>query len=111
MTAGGFGSPQANHRLARHDMGLRALVPALIGRPGAGGKPPSGRWRRHMARLLKTRASRRRCGYTQRWQVETVNSMIKRNLGCELSGKSPASRKREMRLKVVMKSGELKEPD
>jgi hypothetical protein len=93
---------EANHRLARHDMGLRALVPALIGRRGAGGKPPSGRWRRHMARLLKTKASRRRCGYTQRWQVETVNSMIKRNLGSSLRGASAWSRRRDMMLKVLV---------
>ncbi len=54
-----------------------------------------------MGRLLATTESRRRCGYTQRWQVETVNSMMKRNLGSALSGKTAWSRKRDMRLKAL----------
>jgi hypothetical protein len=45
--------------------------------------------------------SRRACGYTQRWQAETVVSMIKRNLGEELRGKTARSRKRDMLLKVL----------
>jgi hypothetical protein len=51
--------------------------------------------------LLKTTESRRRNRYTSRWQVETGNSMIKRNQGDALAGKSPASRKRDMRLRVL----------
>jgi hypothetical protein len=87
-----------NHRIARGDMGLRSIIPPLIGRPTR--KGPTG-WRGHMKRLLATKASRRRCGYTQRWQVETVMSMIKRNLGDELRGKTARSRKRDMLLKVL----------
>ena len=91
-----------NHELARRDMGVPTLIPATVGRPVKGGKPPAGRWRRHMRRVLATKASRRRCGYTQRWQVETVNSMIKRNLGSALRGKTKASRTRDLRLKVLV---------
>ena len=80
-------------------MGIRTIIPPRIGRPT--NKPPSTYWRRRMKRLLRTRRSRRRCGYTQRWQVEAVMSMIKRNLGDELRGKTPASRKRDMLLKVL----------
>jgi hypothetical protein len=91
-----------NHCIARNDMGLWSLIPPEHGRPPKGGGPPGGRWRRHMNRLLKTKESRRRCGYTQRWQVETVNSMMKRNLGSELRGKTAHSRKRDMRLKTLV---------
>jgi len=91
-----------HHELARHDMGVATLIPATIGRPRKGGAPPAGRWRRHMRRLLATARSRRACGYTQRWQAETVNSMIKRNLGSALRGKSKQSRVRDMRLKVLV---------
>jgi hypothetical protein len=89
------------HQLTRRDMGLRSIIPPKIGRPSKAGKPPSGRWRRHMTRLLKTKESRRRCGYTQRWQIETVNSMMKRNLGSALRGRTAWSRKRDMALKTI----------
>ena len=55
----------------------------------------------HMMRLLHTKTSRRKCGYTRRWQVETVNSMMKRNLGSSLRGKTAWSRKRDMALKTL----------
>ena len=96
----GFDS-EPNHEVARHDMGLRSLIPPDIGRPRLDGGPPGGRWRGHMKRLLATKQGRRRSGYTQRWQVETVNSMVKRNLGSALSGKTAWSRKRDMRLKAL----------
>jgi hypothetical protein len=87
-----------NHRIARHDMGLRSIIPPLIGRPSD--KPPT-YWRRRMKRMLRSKQSRRRCGYTQRWQAETVVSMVKRNLGSALAGKTTNSRKRDMLLKVL----------
>jgi hypothetical protein len=96
----GYDSEPAHEEL-RRDMGLASLIPVGAGRPRKDGGPPGGRWRRHMKRLLRTRRSRKRCGYTQRWQSETVNSMIKRNLGSELSGKTAASRKRDMLLKTL----------
>jgi hypothetical protein len=91
-----------NHELARRDMGLATLIPPAIGRPSKTGAPPRGRWRRHMSRVLATKRSRRRCGYTQRWQVESVNSMLKRNLGSALRGKTRQSRIRDLRLKVLV---------
>ena len=91
---------ERNHELARRDMGRASILPPGIGRPTR--KPPGGRWRRRMARRPRTKRSRRRCGYTQRWQAETVNSMIKRNLGSALRGKTAGSRLRELRLKVLV---------
>ena len=89
------------HEIARRDMGIRSIIPPQIGRPPKDGGPPGGRWRRHMKRLLKTKRSRRRCKYNRRYQVETVNSMKKRNLGSALAGKTAASRERDMLLKVL----------
>ena len=93
---------EANHRLARQDMGLRSVIPPELGRPPKDGGPPTGRWRRRMKRILATPESRKRSGYTQRWQSETAHSMMKRNLGSELRGKTAHSRKRDMRLKTVI---------
>jgi hypothetical protein len=91
-----------NHTLARRDMGLKTLIPPWSGRPTKDGRPPSGRWRRHMSKLLSTSESRKRSGYTTRWQAETAHSMMKRNLGSALAGKTAWSRKRDMHLKVLV---------
>ena len=64
------------HEYARDERGVRTLIPATIGRPTA--KRLKGYWRRQMkSRLHLTR-------YGQRWQVETVNSMLKRLQGSAL---------------------------
>lgn len=91
---------EPNHQLGR-GMGVITLIPPDAGRPRKDGGPPSGRWRRHMKKMLGTQASRKRCGYTQRWQSETTNSMMKRNLGSALAGKTAHSRKRDLALKVL----------
>jgi hypothetical protein len=96
----GYDSEDA-HELARRDMGVRSIIPPSIGRPRKDGGPPGGRWRRQMKRLLASKSSRKRCGYSQRWQSETVNSMMKRNLGSALRGKTAHSRKRDLRLKTI----------
>ena len=96
----GFDS-EANHRLARRELNLVSLIPPDSVRPRKHGGPAGGRWRRHMQRLLATKASRWRSGYTQRWQSETVISMVKRNLGSALRGHTAWSRKRDMALKAI----------
>lgn len=97
--AGFDGEPQ--HRIGRDDLGLITLIPPNSGRPPKPGNPPGGRWRRVMKKLLGTKRSRKRCGYARRWQIETGNSMMKRNQGASLAGNSPASRERDMRLRVL----------
>ena len=80
------------HRFARETHGVRTLIPALIGRPT--NKPPTGYWRRQMnARLHLSR-------YTQRWQVETVHSMLKRLLGSALRARKYWTQCREILLRV-----------
>ena len=75
----GFDS-EANHCLARRDLGVRSIIPPNAGRPTD--KPASTPYRRRMQQRFRRKADQK-C-YGQRWQVETVNSMIKRNLGSAL---------------------------
>jgi transposase len=82
-------------------MNLRSIIPATIGRKPASDDRIRTRWRRRMRAQLASKRSRRRCGYTQRWQAETANSMMKRNLGSALRGKTNASRMSDLRVKVL----------
>ena len=86
-----------NHRLARDELKIRSIIPATCGRPGANG--PSGHYRRLMWRRFKGGPDKRH--YGQRWQAETVNSMIKRNLGSACRARTPRGRKRDMMLRAV----------
>jgi Transposase DDE domain/Transposase domain (DUF772) len=88
---------EANHCIARQDMGVRSIISPGIGRPTS--KLPTGRWRRHMARRLARKADQKY--YGQRAQSETVHSMIKRNLGSALRSRTPERRKKEMLLRVL----------
>ena len=88
---------EANHRIARHDMGVRSIIPPGIGRPTS--KLPTGRWRRHMARRFARKADQKH--YAQRSQSETVHSMVKRNQGSALRSRTPERRKKEMLLRAL----------
>ncbi|MCE9603941.1 MAG: transposase, partial [Planctomycetia bacterium] len=78
------------HVYAREERGVATFIPAKIGRPTA--KRPRGYWRGRMAsRLHLTR-------YGQRWQIETVNSMLKRLMGSALRARTRDSQDRELRL-------------
>jgi len=88
----GFDS-EANHRLARDEMGIQSLIPAEHGRPPAG--EPKGRYRKQMKRHLHE--SR----YGQRWQVETVYSMIKRLSGEVVNARTYWRRCRLLLLKTL----------
>lgn len=87
-----------NHRLARHDLGVRSIIPTGIGRPTP--KPPTGYWRRHMQRRFARHADAR--VYGQRAQAETINSMLKRNQGDALRSRLPRRRKAEMLFRTVV---------
>ena len=88
----GFDS-EANHQLARDEMGIQSLIPAEHGRPASG--EPRGRYRKQMKRHLHE--SR----YGQRWQVETVNSMIKRLSGEVVNARTYWRRCRLLLLKTL----------
>ena len=81
------------HEYARYECGIRSLIPPLIGRRTA--KPPSGYWRRQMKNRLHTTR------YSARWQVETVNSMLKRLLDSALRARKPWNQQREIVLRAL----------
>lgn len=93
LTADAGYDAEHTHQFAREKRGVRSLIPATIGRQTT--KPASGYWRRQMqTRLHLTR-------YPQRWQVETVNSMLKRLLGSALRARTYWSQCREILLRTI----------
>jgi hypothetical protein len=88
---------ESNHRIARHDIGVQSLIKASVGRPSR--KPPTGYYRRIMSKRLK--GSQKGKTYGKRAQVETVNSMLKRNQGDALRARSPRARQNEQLLRVL----------
>jgi hypothetical protein len=86
---------ESNHRFARDGCGVRSVIPPLHGRPAKNPDAlPTGPWRRLMKRYRDYR-------YGQRWQIETVVSMIKRNLGVSVRARSDRARGAEAMLKVL----------
>ena len=88
----GYDSESA-HVFAREQCHARTIIPAKRGRPTK--KRLKGRWRNQM----KTRLNKKK--YGQRWQAETVNSMIKRTMGSALRARSYWSQSREIILRVL----------
>ena len=86
-----------NHYLARRTLHVRSLIPASVGRPTS--RPPSSPFRKQMTRELNGSQKGKR--YGQRAQVETVNSMMKRNLGDSLRAHSCQARNHEQVLRVI----------
>jgi IS5 family transposase len=95
----GFDS-EKNHCIARLDMCVRSIIPPEIGRRRKDGGPPAGRFRRLMHHRFKRKADKK--NYGQRWQSETVNSMVKRNQSSALRARTPERREREMLLRAVV---------
>lgn len=89
----GFDS-EAAHEFARDECGMRTLIPPTRGRPVKRGRI-RGRWRGVMAKRFDKKK------YGQRWQVETVVSMIKRLLGSALRARKYWTQSREIILRVL----------
>ena len=90
----GFDS-EDHHVWTREQHGSRTIIPATSGRPTK--KPLKGAHRREM----KDNWARYKKSYGQRWQIETVNSMLKRLLGSALRAVKHWSRNREMVLRLL----------
>jgi len=89
---------EAFHRLCRNELGVRSIIPTTDrGRPRHDRKPHpvTGYYRR----LMKQRFPKKM--YGQRWQIETVFSMLKRNMGSALRARNYHSQNREIRLRVL----------
>lgn len=84
---------ESNHCHARQDRDVRSVIPAKLGRPT--NKPASGHHRRLMQVRFNTNA------YSQRAQVETVMSMIKRRQGSHVRAITYHSQCRDLRLMVL----------
>jgi hypothetical protein len=83
------------HEQLRETYAIRTIIPPERGRPSE--NPPVGRWRRWMRQQF----GRLKRKYGQRWQTETVNSMIKRRLGSALRARTYWSQCREIILRVI----------
>ncbi|MCE9546630.1 MAG: transposase [Planctomycetia bacterium] len=86
-----------NHRFARKVIGVRALIKAGIGRPGA--KPPTSQYRRRMKRELT--GSQAGKPYGQRSGSECVNSMMKRNFEPHFRARTERRRHLEQLLRTI----------
>ena len=86
---------QGNHEYARDVQNIESIIPAKLGRPTKFGLPFRGKYRELMRNDFNKEI------YGQRWQVETVFSMIKRNFGSALRARRYWSQCREMMLMVL----------
>jgi hypothetical protein len=84
---------EASHTLIRKHYGIRSIILPRIGRPTQ--KLPTGFYRRLMVLRFDKKS------YGQRWQVETVHSMIKRLQGSFLRARSYWSQCREILLRLL----------
>src|SRR5271170_4307939 len=87
----------ANHRLAQRQLRVQSLIKTGAGRPTR--RLPTSIYRRRMQRLLSGSQAGRT--YGQRAQVETVHSMMKRNLGDSLRAHTAEARRMEQLLRVI----------
>jgi len=84
---------ESSHELARDVHGMRTVIPPSRGRPT--NKLPRTKWRKRMA----THFSKEK--YGQRWQVETVYSMVKRMLGSALRSRRTRTQNQELKLRAI----------
>lgn len=92
ITADAGYDSESNHEFAR-DLKIHSIINPKIGRPTD--KLPSGKYRREMVENFDKNI------YGQRWQSETVMSMLKRNLSESILAKKYWNQCREMFLKVL----------
>jgi hypothetical protein len=86
------------HAYCREELAVTSIIPTNIrGRPRFDGRPNpvKGRYRKELRQRFPKKT------YAQRWQIETVFSMIKRNLGSALTARRPFAINREVLLKVI----------
>ena len=87
------------YQLLREEYGMRSTIPPEHGRPFKDANAlPSNRYRRWMKQRFRDGSPK---SYRKRPQVETVFSMLKRNLGSALRAKTYQGRRRDMFLRVL----------
>jgi hypothetical protein len=86
------------HRFCREELHIRSIIPTTDrGCPRADGQPHVARG--HYRKLMKAHFPK--VLYGQRWQAETINSMLKRNFGSALRARYYHSQNREIRLRIL----------
>jgi hypothetical protein len=85
---------ERHHILARDKLKVRSIIPPTRGRPTK--KPPTGRYRRQMAK----RFPKKRFG--QRWQIESCFSQDKRRFGSSIEARTYWSQCRALNLRVLV---------
>ena len=93
----GYDSEPA-HRWCRETLGIRSIIPPTIsGRKRLDSRPRKmrGRYRNQLRRRFPSKT------YGQRWQIETVFSMLKRLMGSSLRARRYHSQCREITLRVI----------
>jgi hypothetical protein len=90
---------EAYHRLCRQALGIKSVIPTTLrGRRRLDGQPNTtitGHYRKQLRKHFPKKT------YGQRWQIETVFSMIKRRLGSALTSRRPFSINREVILRTI----------
>jgi IS5 family transposase len=95
LTADAGYDSEKSHTFAR-EKGIRTIIPPKVGRRTDKLPASNSKWRKVMATKFNKKL------YGQRWQVETVNSMIKRNLDSALSARSYWAQCREIVLRLFV---------
>lgn len=96
LTADAGYDSESNHVYLREVLRVESIIPPRHGRPPkAPDHLPPTRYRRMMKTGFDAEA------YGQRWQIETVFSMIKRRLGCVIREKRYHAQCRAMRLLAI----------
>jgi hypothetical protein len=93
IAADGGYDGETNHVFANEVMGIETLIPPTVGRKTD--KLPKTKYRRKMKENFDHES------YGQRWQVETVYSMIKRNLTDTVASKTHWAQSREISLLAI----------
>lgn len=84
---------ERSHEYARDKHHMKTVIPPTRSRPTD--KLPSSKWRKRMATHFDQQK------YGQRWQIETVNSMIKRLLGSALRSRKNRTQNQEIQLRAI----------
>lgn len=86
---------ESNHCHAREKLRIRTIIPPRYHKTRKG---PKSRYRKLMTKMF----ARQRKDYRQRWQVETVMSMLKRCFGAALSARKQHMQNSELYLKALL---------
>jgi hypothetical protein len=92
---------EAVHEMIQSKLGATAIIPARVPDKKTDRKVPKRKNRRHMAEVFSSPDSEESKTYRRRSLAETVNSMIKRKMGGNVSGHTDQSRHKETMYRCI----------